>query len=1025
MQRRTGKTLLYYFHNQEKALDFALLAGDAFEYKKETPYVYTIADQAISRYGKVRRQLEDGKIGQKYRNEQISREKKDKEQVEAKKDMDKDEDDDNEILKLQLQEIEDDLSELIIDEKLEVLYGKLVDYSFEKEEYKEIIGLGFEGIRIDVVERCIRKVNEKEQQRKKKDLERREKKKDINKSGMDKDEQFDKEDRKDNKDISSFDIMDYCFNLSNDFTTETGFRRSVCKLLVKIYGETDQDNEDYEYDIEQNEQQQLLKEEDEVLRIEREKKKKIKQQFVRIFGMAKCLCVLEDSQQLGKILARLLREGSSESYACALQIAFDIYDSGTQDICINVILVLRAEELYELKKEEDLVIQSESDSSSTKQQDKQQLYKKRRIREITRRIVSIEQILQGEKSTQLYLQFLSSKANIDKQDVLDLEVDKQSFLLLGAMLGNGIMHCGTIKDAFVRENTQFYQNAAHWNRFNVAASFGLIHRGHNKVAFNVLKDYLPTTNSLKDVQQKISEIEKKEEQEKKKDEEIGYIEEDDYVEAKKEQEQKPDVEQPPIQQQPQQQPSIFPLSTPQQSSSSTAPTGQQEPSHLFPTNTNQNQNTIPADLIGSVMRGSLGQGNRGGRGGRRGGRGQGNVDPNQFIQEQFGQQTGLNGQGQGNDPSPYSEAGALFGLGLIFGGNGASSSLSTSILGSSSSSSSTASLAAVNPLSQSTSQMPQLFSSSYSSSPIPSISSLVLPYLLSTLDELQATSPNYVVHQHGLALAIGSVGMGSKDSILANTLLQIVMQDNANAGEAACIGIGLIMLGTGSLSGLLYEQLLQVAHQTKHEKIVRAVGVGIGLIFAGQKSEADIIISELCMDSDELLRYGGVFTIGTAYAGCPLSSVVSKLFTIAATDPSGDVKRQAVISLGLLYASTGNGSNTQINYEKKEEKKDLKKDEKKETKNIKSRSSSPSLNAAPIQSKISPPPQSISSTPSPAPPSAQSTSQQTSSQSSSSSIDTTFNSQSIDMFIRSLFPLCDSFDPNIRAGVGLALGIAV
>ncbi|KAA6353279.1 MAG: putative 26S proteasome non-ATPase regulatory subunit 1, partial [Streblomastix strix] len=29
------------------------------------------------------------------------------------------------------------------------------------------------------------------------------------------------------------------------------------------------------------------------------------------------------------------------------------------------------------------------------------------------------------------------------------------------------------------------------------------------------------------------------------------------------------------------------------------------------------------------------------------------------------------------------------------------------------------------------------------------------------------------------------------------------------------------------------------------------------------------------------------------------------------------------------------------------------------------------------------------------------------------------------MFIRSLFPLCDSFDPNIRAGVGLALGIAV
>lgn len=66
-------------------------------------------------------------------------------------------------------------------------------------------------------------------------------------------------------------------------------------------------------------------------------------------------------------------------------------------------------------------------------------------------------------------------------------------------------------------------------------------------------------------------------------------------------------------------------------------------------------------------------------------------------------------------------------------------------------------------------------------------------------------------------------------------------------GEAAGIGIGLVMLGTGSTRAI--EDLLGYAKETAHEKIIRGVALGIALVMYGRVEEADELIDNLIIVS--------------------------------------------------------------------------------------------------------------------------------------------------------------------------------
>jgi len=157
---------------------------------------------------------------------------------------------------------------------------------------------------------------------------------------------------------------------------------------------------------------------------------------------------------------------------------------------------------------------------------------------------------------------------------------------------------------------------------------------------------------------------------------------------------------------------------------------------------------------------------------------------------------------------------------------------------------------------------------------------------------------------HGACLGLGLAAMGSCDMGIYEQLKEVLFQDNAVAGEAAALAIGLVMLGSGSggfgLSSEYLTELMSYAHDTQHEKIIRALALAHAFIFYGTEEEADGLIEQLARDRDPLLRYGAMYTIGLAYIGTSNNSAIRRLLHVAVSDVSDDVRRAAVSCLGFV-----------------------------------------------------------------------------------------------------------------------------
>lgn len=164
------------------------------------------------------------------------------------------------------------------------------------------------------------------------------------------------------------------------------------------------------------------------------------------------------------------------------------------------------------------------------------------------------------------------------------------------------------------------------------------------------------------------------------------------------------------------------------------------------------------------------------------------------------------------------------------------------------------------------------------------------------LDKLRGTTDETV--QHGAALGLGISGLASQDENTYDALRDVLFQDSSVAGEAAAYAMGLVMLGSASEKAL--DEMLQYAHETQHEKIIRGLSVGIAFLMYGKGQAADDIIERLLAEKDSLLRYGGMYTLALAYAGTGNNQAIRKLLQVAVSDANDDVRRAAVTALGFV-----------------------------------------------------------------------------------------------------------------------------
>ncbi|XP_022903059.1 26S proteasome non-ATPase regulatory subunit 1-like [Onthophagus taurus] len=170
-------------------------------------------------------------------------------------------------------------------------------------------------------------------------------------------------------------------------------------------------------------------------------------------------------------------------------------------------------------------------------------------------------------------------------------------------------------------------------------------------------------------------------------------------------------------------------------------------------------------------------------------------------------------------------------------------------------------------------------------------------YLLNQLKEAK----NEII-RHGCCLGLGLATMGTNRQDVYEQLKFNLYQDDAVTGEAAGIGMGLVMLGSKNTS--VIEDMVSYAQESQHEKILRGLALGISFIMYGRLEEADTLIDELLDSKNPIFRRAGAFTIAMAYCGTAQNKAIRKLLHIAVSDVNDDVRRAAVTSLGFLLFST-------------------------------------------------------------------------------------------------------------------------
>lgn len=156
--------------------------------------------------------------------------------------------------------------------------------------------------------------------------------------------------------------------------------------------------------------------------------------------------------------------------------------------------------------------------------------------------------------------------------------------------------------------------------------------------------------------------------------------------------------------------------------------------------------------------------------------------------------------------------------------------------------------------------------------------------------------------QHGGCLGLGLAAMGTHNQAVFDQLKAVLYADSAVSGEAAGIGMGLVMLGSGNAAAVT--EMLQYAQDTQHEKIIRGLAVGISLIHLGSQNAADGLIDQLLGDKDAILRMAACHTIAMAYAGSNDNAATRRLLHTAVSDVNDEVRRAAVTAIGFLLFRT-------------------------------------------------------------------------------------------------------------------------
>lgn len=321
-----------------------------------------------------------------------------------------------------------------IDPRLENIVNRMFARCFEDRQYKQAIGIALETQRMDIFKKAIIESD--------------------NKSSL----------------------LEYAFKATMSLVDNRNYRNEILRILFSLYKELSSTPD-----------------------------------FV---SMCQCLIFLDDAKSVAEILDSLVR-GEEEQTLMAYQIAFDLYESATQNFLTRVLQAIKVTapipsliapvpkktgEKKEPEKMEtdEVTVKTEpgEDASKSFPSVSPPVVSKDSLKEpeLTRqnRLEKLAVILSGETTIELELQFLIRNNHTDMLILKQTkEAVRNSVCHSATVIANGLMHCGTTSDQFLRDNLEWLSKAVNWAKFTATASIGVIHKGHEKEALHLMQAYLP------------------------------------------------------------------------------------------------------------------------------------------------------------------------------------------------------------------------------------------------------------------------------------------------------------------------------------------------------------------------------------------------------------------------------------------------------------------------------------------------------------------------------------------------------
>ncbi|KAK8145178.1 proteasome regulatory particle base subunit [Beauveria asiatica] len=250
------------------------------------------------------------------------------------------------------------------------------------------------------------------------------------------------------------DLMEYTLGVCMDIVQERSFRTEILRLILDLLNEIP--DPDY-------------------------------------FSIAKCVVYLNADVEASNMLHSLIEKGDRTSIANAYQIAFDLYDNGTQEFLGNVISSLPFEEPPNPEDKEN----EDKPESAPLLQNRQESPESETPQDVAFR--NIRSILDGSKTIRLNLEFLYRNNHTDLSilnKVRDSLEGRNSIFHTAVTFCNAFMNQGTTNDKFFRDNLEWLGKAVNWSKFTATAALGVIHRGNLSQSRKLLEPYLPRQGGL-------------------------------------------------------------------------------------------------------------------------------------------------------------------------------------------------------------------------------------------------------------------------------------------------------------------------------------------------------------------------------------------------------------------------------------------------------------------------------------------------------------------------------------------------